>query len=77
MEPRDKNSRTAAGTETNRQDILDVYTAGLIETSVLCDPNTLTSTRTEAGFDLPGYKACEILKLFSAFAKLLYTCSWL
>ena len=54
IEPRDKNSRTAAGTETNRQDILHVYTAGL-EAFVFWDPNTLTSTRTEGGLDLPGY----------------------
>lgn len=70
MEPREKNSSTAAGIAAYKHDKVHVYVAGE-EPFELLGPYTFTNTRRDGGFDLPGYSAYDILKLFSDLAKLL------
>ena len=71
MDPRDKTSNSVAGIAAYRHDMLQRYFAQSLGYFVLLvGPNTLTCKSTEDGL-LAGYKADEMLKLFSDFAKLL------
>ena len=71
MDPRDKTSNSVAGIAAYRHDMLQRYSSCKV---LLVSSYILTRTSTEDGL-LAGYKADSMLKLFSDFAKLLYSCS--